>query len=115
MRIAKKQRRLLEIPRGAQSLHNNIKNRLSLKKGLQLAKDLKLDPILSCQSISADTIVRIIAPTQPRGPLSRVNGMVGKVVEFKKKGINYLVVVTININGKTSKYHVPYSFIRIEK
>ena len=112
MRTSKKHKhRLVEIPRSTLSLQNSVKDRLSLKKGLQLADDLNLK--LASKPLSVNMVVRVIAPTQPRGPLSRVNGMVGKVVGFKEKSGHDLVNISINIDGRTAKYHVPYTYIRL--
>jgi len=110
MRNSKKQKNLVKVPRGSVSLHNNVKDRLSLKKGLQLAKDLGLKRV-DDGGVPAGAVIRIIAPTQPRGPLTRVNGMTGKVVGFKEKGGNELVIVDVNVGGRNAKHYVPYSYI----
>lgn len=111
MRNNKKHKHLKEVARGSISLQNSVKDRLSLKRGLQLAKELNLK--LADKSLANSEIVRVIAPTQPRGPLSRVNGMVGKVVGFKEKGGNDLVIISVNIDGRTAKYHIPYAYVRL--
>lgn len=106
-----KPKNLAVVPRREISLHNNVKDRLSLKRGLLLAEELKLKR--ADASLQANTIVRVIAPTQPRGPLSRVNGMVGKVVGFKEKGENTMAIVNINVDNRTSNHIIPYNYIRI--